>query len=152
RMNASAQHLENGVHDLGGDGGFGSLGFDWRVTPKINVQGDFEYYDKHVPEQAGISLLPAVNGVGPLTKAPDPQNNLHRPWNEYPARTENRQGRLDWNFADDWKFLAQGGQSVSHRNRGTVRIGSYNYHTGANGVVTVQPVTNDYQNTFYRTE
>src|SRR5206468_3115115 len=39
-----------------------------------------------------------------------------------------------------------------HRHRNTVRIGGYDPDTGAGGTVTVQPITNDYRNTFYRTE
>ena len=46
----------------------------------------------------------------------------------------------------------QGGQSDSHRHRNTVRIAGYDINTGAGGTVTVQPITNDYRNTFFRTE
>ena len=165
RINYSATRLQNGVRDTGGEGQFASMGVDWRLTPRLTVQGDVEYYDRYVPEQAGISLLPAVtpsggkctnplvqNCVVPLTPVPNPRNNLIDGWNEYSARTENYQGRADYFLSDDWKVLLQAGQSVSHRNRGTVRIGGYDIVTGANGTVTVQPITNDYQNTFYRGE
>src|SRR6266566_7197328 len=62
RINASATQLDNGVHSLGGDGEFASAGVDYRFD-RLTLQGDFEYYRKHVPEQAGISLLDPVNGV-----------------------------------------------------------------------------------------
>jgi iron complex outermembrane receptor protein len=165
RINYSATHLENGVRDLSGHGQFASAGLDWRATSRLTVQGDYEYYDRYVPEQAGISLLPAVqpsgakctdpatqNCVVPLTPVPNPRNNLIDGWNQYSAWTNTYQGRADYLLSDDWKVLLQGGQSVSRRNRGTVRIGGYDLNTGANGTVTVQPVTNDYQNTFYRGE
>ena len=152
RINASATHLENGVHDLGGHGEFASAGVDWRITPRLSLQGDIEYYSKHVPEQAGISLLPAVKGVVPITPVPNPRDNLIDGWNRFSAQTTNYQARADYILADDWKVLAQVGQSVSHRNRNTVRIGGYDVATGANGTVTVQPLTNDFQNTFYRSE
>jgi TonB-dependent siderophore receptor len=165
RMNYSATHLENGVHDLSGHGQFASAGLDWRATSRLTVQGDYEYYDRYVPEQAGISLLPAVQPSGakctnpavqdcvvPLTPVPNPRNNLIDGWNQYSAWTNTYQGRADYLLSDDWRVLVQAGQSVSRRNRGTVRIGGYDINTGANGIVTVQPITNDYQNTFYRGE
>ena len=162
RINASATHLENGVRDTGGDGDFASAGLDYRVSPQLTLQGDFEYYSRHVPEQAGISLLTAVNGpecpkpappcVLPVTQPPDPRNNLIDGWNDFSAQTKNYQGRADYQINEDWKVLAQAGQSESHRNRNTVRIAGYNLFTGANGTVTVQPITNDYRNTFYRSE
>jgi iron complex outermembrane receptor protein len=152
RINVSDTHLENGVHGTGGTGEFASIGLDWRVTQNLSLQGDFEYYAKHVPEQAGISLLPAVNGIVPITRVPDPRNNLVDGWNKFSAQTENYQVRADYNLSEDWRILVQGGQSLSHRNRYTVRIGGYNADTGANGSVTVQPLTNDFGNTFGRAE
>src|SRR5215471_2324936 len=165
RVNYSATHLENGVHDLSGHGQFASAGLDWRATSRLTVQGDYEYYDRSVPEQAGISLLPArqpsgapctnpavQNCVVPLTPVPNPRNNLIDGWNQYSAWTNTYQGRADYLLSDDWKVLVQAGQSVSRRQRGTVRIGGYDINTGANGTVTVQPITNDYLNTFFRSE
>jgi TonB-dependent siderophore receptor len=157
RVNASTTHLENGVHDMGGDSTFGSIGADWRVTSRLGLQGDVEYYDRHVPEQAGISLLPAGTqgappGVVRVTPVPDPRNLLSGRWNEYSPRTRNVQMRADYALTESWKLLAQVGESHSHRHRGTVRIAGYNADTGANGTVTVQPITNDYLNRFYRAE
>jgi iron complex outermembrane receptor protein len=152
RFNASATHLENGVHDLGGHGEFASVGLDYRATSRLTLQGDIEYYSRRVPEQAGISLLPAVNGVVPLTPVPNPRNLLSGTWDLYTPRTANAQGRIDYVLADGWKVFGQVGISESSRHRTTVRIGGYDINTGAGGVVTVQPVTNDYLNSFFRTE
>jgi iron complex outermembrane receptor protein len=152
RINGSMTHLENGVHGTGGTGNFGSVGLDYRVTPDLTLQGDVEYYSRHVPEQAGVSLLAPVNGVIPITGVPDPRNNLVDGWSLFSAQTTNYQARADYSIAEDWKLLVQGGQSVSHRNRYTVRIGGYDFYTGANGSVTVQPLTNDFRNTFGRVE
>ncbi len=152
RFNASATHFENGVHGLSGEGGFASLGVDWRASPRLTLQGDVEYYSRRVPEQAGIALLPAQNGVVPITRVPDPKNLLSGTWNEYTPRTANTQFRADYALTDGWKALAQAGYSESHRHRNTVRIRNYDIDSGAGGTVTVQPITNDYRNTFYRTE
>jgi iron complex outermembrane recepter protein len=104
------------------------------------------------PLTAGISLLPAVNGVVPITRVPDPRKVLSGPWNLYTPRTTNVQLRADYAFTDDWRMLVQGGRSESHRHRNTVRIRNYDFDTGAGGTVAVQPVTHDYKNTFYRAE
>jgi TonB-dependent siderophore receptor len=152
RLNASATHLENGVHDLGGEGYFASLGLDYRATSRLTLQGDLESYHRRVPEQAGISLLPAVNGVVPLTPVPNPRNLLSGRWDLYTPTTNNAQMRIDYVLSDGWKIFGQAGYSGSDRHRTTVRIGGYDINTGAGGVVSVQPVTNDYRNLFYRTE
>jgi len=152
RLNASATHYENGVHGLGGNGEFASLGLDLKATSRLTFQSDFEYYRRQVPEQAGISLKPAVNGVVPITPVPDPRNLLSGRWDLYTPETFNWQGRADYQISDDWKVFTQLGYSGSHRHRTTVRISGYDLNTGANGLVNVQPVTNEYRNTFFRTE
>ena len=152
RLNASLIHLENGVHDLHGEGQFASVGLDYRATSRLTLQGDLEYYHRHVPEQAGISLLPAVNGVVPLTPVPNPRNLLSGRWDLYTPTTNNAQMRIDYVLAEGWKIFGQAGYSGSNRHRTTVRIGGYDINTGEGGVVAVQPVTNDYRNLFYRAE
>ncbi len=152
RVNLSETHLENGVRHMGGHGDFESLGVDWRVTDRLSVQGDLENYSKRVPEQAGISLLPAVKGVIPITPVPNPRNLLSGTWGLYAPKTVNMQGRVDYIIADGWKALAEIGRSYAERSRFTVRIGGYDLVTGAGGVVTVQPVTNKYVNKFERAE
>jgi iron complex outermembrane receptor protein len=152
RVNLSDTHLENGVYGLGGHGDFASLGADWRATDRLGFQVDFEHYSKRVPEQAGVSLLAAVKGIVPITPVPEPRNLLSGTWAIYTPETTNYQGRADFAISDDWKMLAEVGRSNSDRSRFTVRIGKYNPITGAGGVVTVQPVANDYVNKFERLE
>ena len=152
RVNLSAAHLENGVRHTSGQGRFESIGFDYRASSRLSFQAEVEHYEKFVPEQAGISLLPAASGVVPITPVPNPRNLLSGSWNVYSPRTKNVQGRVDFVVTDGWKILVQAGESDAHRHRNTVRIGSYTISTGAGGVVTVQPLTNDYKNTFGRTE
>ena len=152
RIGASATHYENGVHGLGGKGKFFSVGSDLKVSRDLTVQADYEYYDRYVPEQAGILLPVAVKGVINTPRVPNPRNLLSGAWDMYTPRTQNLQFRGDYALSTDWKVLAQWGESDSHRHRDTVRIGSYDLATGANGVVTDQPITHDYRNTFYRAE
>jgi iron complex outermembrane receptor protein len=152
RVNLSATHLENGVRELSGHGDFESIGWDFKATDRLTFQGDFEHYTKAVPEQAGISLLPAVKGVVPITPVPDPKNLLSGTWALYTPETTNYQGRADFTISEGWKVFAEMGRSDSDRARDTVRIGKYDLLTGAGGVVTVQPVRNSYANTLERIE
>jgi iron complex outermembrane recepter protein len=147
RLNGSATQLENGVHSLGGDGEFASAGLDYRVD-RLTLQGDFEYYRKHVPEQAGVSLLDPVNGVIPVTPVPDPRNLLSGPWAIYTPETTNAQVRADYLVADNLKVVVETGRSYSDRSRFTTRIGGYDINTGAGGAVRVSTVTQNYRNTF----
>jgi iron complex outermembrane receptor protein len=152
RVNASVTRLQNGVRSLYGHGEFASAGVDWKVTPRLLLQGDFEYYAKDVPEQAGISLLAPVKGTVPITPVPRPRNLLSGRWASYTPSTKNAQLRADYSFLDAWKLLAEAGLSLANRSRFTTRIGNYDITTGAGGVVTVNSVTQDYKNTFGRVE
>src|SRR5229473_1470623 len=155
RANASVVRLENGIHNTTGDGEFASLGLDWKVAPRLIVQGDVEYYRKHVPEQAGISLLAATaatNFMVPITPVPDPRNLLSGKWAQVRADTKNIQLRADYRFLDDWKLVAEAGVSYSFRKRFTVRIGQYDLNTGDGGVVRVNWVDQNYRNAFGRVE
>ena len=111
RINGSATALQNGVRDLGGDGEFASAGIDYHLG-RLTLQGDFEYYRKHVPEQAGISLLDPVNGVIPITPVPDPRNLLSGTWAIYTPETTNAQVRADYLLLDNLKLVTEVGRSV----------------------------------------
>jgi iron complex outermembrane receptor protein len=152
RLNGSAAQLENGVRNLDGNGEFLSSGIDWRASDQLLLQGDFEYYRKHVPEQAGVSLLDPVNGVIPITPVPDPRNLLSGTWALYTPETTNAQLRADYALSDEWRLIAEAGRSYSDRSRFTVRIGGYNLNTGAGGQVRVSTVTQFYRNSFARLE
>jgi iron complex outermembrane receptor protein len=152
RLNASATRLENGIRSLYGHGEFASAGVDWKVTSRLVLQGDFEYYAKDVPEQAGVSLLAPVKGVVPITPVPLPRNLLSARWASYTPSTKNAQLRADYSFLDAWKILAEAGISLANRSRFSTRIGNYDINTGAGGTVAVNWVTQDYKNTFLRTE
>src|SRR5262249_27716955 len=103
-------------------------------------------------ENAGISLLPVVNGVVPITPVPNPRNLLTGTWNLYPPHTWNQQIRADYLINDNWKLLAETGRSDADRTRYTVRIGGYNIVTGAGGIATVQFAGQHYKNSFSRVE
>jgi iron complex outermembrane receptor protein len=166
RFNASGTHLENGVRDTGGNGHFASVGMDFKMTDRLTISGDYEYYMKHVIENAGVSLLATVKADGttckttdaaslchvPLTPVPNPRNLLTGTWNLYPPKTWNQQIRADFLITDDWKLLAETGRSDAERTRYTVRIGGYNIVTGAGGVPTVQFAGQHYKNSFSRLE
>ncbi len=152
RVNASATHYENGIRDTGGSGKFASIAADLRVSDRLTLQGDYEYYSRDVLDQAGISLLAPVKGVVPITPVPDPRNHLSGPWNEYLPHTQNQVLRADYVLTDSWKMLAEAGRSDSDRSRYTVRIGNYDIVTGANGVVNVNFTTQAYKNAFSRFE
>jgi iron complex outermembrane receptor protein len=152
RMNASAARLENGVRNTTGDGEFVSLGLDWKATSRLTLVGDFEYFAKHVPDQAGISLADAVDGKIPITKVPDPRNFLAGPWARGKADTENFQIRGDYAFSDGLKVLAEVGRSYAYKDRFTTRISGYDLDTGAGGLVRVTHARQNFLNTFERVE
>jgi iron complex outermembrane receptor protein len=155
RVNASDVHLENGIRDTGGHGKFYSVGADLRATERLTIQGDYEFYDKYVLEQAGVSLLAPVRGVVPITPVPNPRNFLGGPWMIYNPQTINKVVRADYVLTDSWKVLAETGRSDANRSRYTVRIGNYNIVTGAAnaaGNVNVNFTQQEYKNAFSRLE
>jgi iron complex outermembrane receptor protein len=157
RINGSAVYLQNGVRNMYGDGEFAGVGLDYKASDRLTLQGDFEYYRKHVPEQAGISLLLADrpgdrNGVVPITPVPDPRNLLSGRWAIYTPDTKNAQARADYLLTDDLKLVSEIGGSWASRSRYSVRIGSYDLVTGEGGVVSTNSVSQRYQNLFGRVE
>jgi iron complex outermembrane receptor protein len=143
--------LENGVRGTTGDGEFTSLGFDWKALPRLALQGDFEYYAKHVPEQGGVSLVSPTNGVVPITPVPDPRNLLSGRWAKLRADTKNVQLRADFVLLEGWRVLAEAGRSYAYRKRFTVRIRNYAIETGA-GSASISTVNQEYTNSFERLE
>ena len=152
RLNASVAQLENGIRGARGDGEFVSLGLDYRVTSHLTLVADIEYFAKHVPDQAGVSLANPVNGVIPITKVPNPRNFLSGPWAKGKADTLNLQVRGDYVFFDGLKVLVEVGRSYAYKNRFTTRISSYDLDTGAGGVVRVTRAKQNFLNTFERVE
>jgi iron complex outermembrane receptor protein len=152
RLNGSVAQLENGVRGTRGDGEFVSLGLDWKATSRLTLQGDVEYFAKHVPEQGGVNLANPVNGEIPITKVPDPRNLLSGPWAKLRADTKNFQVRADYVLLDGLKLLAEVGRSYAYRSRFTTRISGYDLDTGAGGIVRVNTVHQIYLNKFERVE
>ncbi|MBC5766744.1 TonB-dependent receptor [Ramlibacter albus] len=155
RVNASATHFENGIHDLGGSGYFVAFATDWRVSDRLNVELAGERIHRDVAEQVGIRLLPAVNGVVPITRVPDPQKNLWGPggnWDVYHPRADNLQARVDYKFSDDWRALVQVGRNEAERERGVGQVAQYNAVTGANGVLTFNHTRNSNHLNFGRSD
>jgi iron complex outermembrane receptor protein len=152
RVNASGVHYENGIHNSGGHGRFSGVGVDMRISDRLTLQGDYEYYDRVVIDQAGVSLLNPVNGRVPITPVPNPRNPLGGPWMVYTPETKNQVARADYVLNDHWKILVESGRSDSTRSRFTVRIGSYDIVTGAGGVVNVNNTSQQYKNAFSRFE
>jgi iron complex outermembrane recepter protein len=155
RVNASGIRVKNGVRDLEGEGAFASLGLDYRLTSRLTVQGDVEYYGRNTAEQPQIAFANAINGTVPVTRVPDPRANLLGPdgsWADYKPRSLNYQLRADYALDDAWAVLVQAGRSDTERNRHAVRIAGYNVASGANGSVIDQITTNGNVNTFYRIE
>jgi iron complex outermembrane recepter protein len=152
RLNGSLAQLENGVRNTRGDGEFVSLGLDWKATSRLTLQGDVEYFAKHVPEQAGINLLPVINDQIQITKVPNPRNLLSGTWAKLRADTKNFQVRGDYVLLDGLKILAEIGRSYAYRSRFTTRISEYDPDTGANGRVRINSVHQIYLNKFERVE
>ncbi|MFC5520642.1 TonB-dependent receptor [Polaromonas jejuensis] len=152
RANLSAAHLENGVRGAGGDSEFASIGADLKATSRLSFQLDLENYRRDVVEQGTVSLPAAVKGVIPIPQVPDPRNLLSGPWALYTPRTTNVQLRADYLLNDAWKVIGEIGRSNASRSRLTVRIGGYDVATGNNGIPTVNTVTQEYVNSFKRTE
>jgi iron complex outermembrane receptor protein len=152
RANVSGAHLENGVKGASGHGGLASLGADWRISDRLTLQGDIEYYRKDTILQAAVSILAPVHGVVPVPRVPNPRNLLSGTWATFAGDTTNLQTRADFAFSDNWKVIGEVGRSESNRARYVTRVGKYDPVTGAGGVVTVSIQDQSFVNKFARTE
>lgn len=155
RVNLSDTRIKSGVRDLSGNGKFGSVGWDWHATSRLTLQGDYEYYTRDASEQGSIALAPAVNGVVPLTRVPDPRNNLLGPggdWARYVPVSRNMQLRADYLLGDHWRLLLQAGKSDTTRARSGIRLFNYDLATGAGATIEDTVTTNANLNKFMRAE
>jgi iron complex outermembrane receptor protein len=130
RINASATHIETGSEGIAGRGEFFSFAGDWKVTRKLTLTMDYENYNKKVAEQGGIVPPTAVNNVIAIPAPPDPRKSLSGSWDIYNPHTTNFVLHGDYQFSDDWSFIAETGKSSSSRTRTQIRITLNNVLTG----------------------
>jgi len=164
RFVGQAAHLETGVRDANGEGGFGAIALDWQATKDLAFKLDYENIFKNVVEQAQIQVVKgSYNAAGVLTPAvkpssvPNPGTLLSAPWAIYSPRTQNFTFRGDYKLTNDWKVLAEYGISESVRlNRYTDQIsfsGTGLSPTTGKGKDGWSVIENQrYINRFYRTE
>lgn len=118
RLNAAGGTLGSYLDGVGnGHRRFGALAFDWRVNSRLVVKADLESDQRHVTEQVGVMLPPAVNGVITLPHAVDPKRLVGPDLAGFDARTNNAQLRADFALDDDWALTLEGGRSSTARDR-----------------------------------
>ncbi|MDE2366356.1 MAG: TonB-dependent siderophore receptor [Betaproteobacteria bacterium] len=130
RINLLAGREDIGIQNFSGYRALSSGAFDWRVTDKLSLKFDVEYYRKEVSEQAAIQVPAAVNGVITLPRVPDAHLNLAGEWQKYTAEANNLLLRADYAINDDWGALFEIGKARTTRDRNFSQFQNFNLATG----------------------
>ncbi|WP_082448670.1 TonB-dependent siderophore receptor [Xylophilus sp. Leaf220] len=152
RINAVTGREDSGIRNFSGDRQLLSGAFDWKVSSRLNLRLDAEYYRKDVSEQAGITLPAAVAGRITLPRLPDNRTNLAGEWQRYKADAANLLARADFALTDDWSAIVELGRARNHRDRRFSQFGLANPVTGAGTLTVSQQDGQSYQNDNLRTE
>ncbi|MEO5655039.1 MAG: TonB-dependent siderophore receptor, partial [Nitrosospira sp.] len=130
RINLLAGREDIGIHNFSGYRALTSGAFDWRVTDKLSLKFDVEYYRKEVSEQAAIQAPAAINGVITLPPVPNARRNLAGEWQKYDANATNLLLRADYAISDNWGLLFEIGKAQTRRDRNFSQFQNYNLATG----------------------
>jgi iron complex outermembrane recepter protein len=149
RINAGTSLLETGVRRTSGKRSFITGAFDWKPADSLQILLDAEYIYKSITEPTELSLT-AVNGVIIIPPLQSARKNLGGDWMQARGWERNLLGRVNYDFARNWRLSAAIGQSYLTRDRAYSSFGGYDLVTG-NGTETVAQTTgNDYTNNIYR--
>jgi iron complex outermembrane receptor protein len=131
RINAAGGALGSPYDRVDGSRRFLSAAFDWRLTNRLTVRADLEYYRKKITEQAGIALPAAAGGRIALPGIPDPKKLIAPEGAVFDATGTNVLVRADYALADDWALTVEAGHSEADRDRRLAIFQNYSNATGA---------------------
>lgn len=149
RINAGTSLLETGVRRTSGNRSFVTAAFDWKPADNLQILLDGEYIYKTIAEPTEFSLT-AVNGVITPPPLQSARKNLGAAWMQGRGWETNLLGRVNYDFAPNWRMSAAIGQSYLTRDRAYSSFGGYNLATGKGIVTIAQTSGNDYTNNVYR--
>ncbi|MGR4871478.1 TonB-dependent siderophore receptor [Variovorax sp. LARHSF232] len=152
RINAVAGKEDIGIDNYAGNRQLLSAALDYKVSPRVNLRLDAEYYKKNVSEQAAIAVPAAVRGVITLPGVPDNKQNLAGEWQRYDADATNLLARADVAISDNWLALFEVGKASNDRDRRFSQFENYNLATGAGRLRISQQDGQAFENTNVRTE
>lgn len=152
RINAVAGKEDIGIDNYAGNRNLLSAALDYKVSQRVNLRLDAEYYKKNVSEQAAIAVPAAVNGVITLPGVPDNRQNLAGEWQRYDADATNLLARADVAISDNWLALFEVGKASNDRDRRFSQFENYNLLTGAGRLRISQQDGQTFENTNVRTE
>ncbi|TXL68538.1 TonB-dependent siderophore receptor [Zeimonas arvi] len=153
RVNLADSRQREGIHGFEGSRSFASAALDWRVTDRWLLKADLEHVRQDSVEQASVRLLPAVDGVVPIPRLPNPTKLLTADWARYEANATNLLLRSDYSLSDNWIWTVEVGSAETERpRRNFTDIRNYDLVTGAGQAFTFVQCCQDYDNRMLRTE
>jgi iron complex outermembrane receptor protein len=131
RVNAAGGRLRNATEGVTGDRQFGSIALDWRANEDLTFRFDGEDIRKDIVENAGVGLLPAVNGKIAIPPVQDQTKLLSGTWSHYDAAAQNYLFRADYAINDAWAATVEVGRAETKRKRRSFgQLQNYNIDTG----------------------
>lgn len=152
RVNAATQSIHAPIDDAHGNRHMASLAADWKVSDSVLLKYDYEHVEQDLPEQAGITPLPAIKGQVTLPKLPDPGQLLSSSQHNTRARADTHLLRADFALSENWAGMVSIGRSTTERDRWAWIFRNYSLVTGKGQLQASQQNGQRYQNTNGRAE
>lgn len=153
RVNAAANHVEEGIDGVDGERRFASVALDFQPNRDWTVKFDAEVIHQDTVEQASVRVPSAVAGVVTLPRLPDPKRLLTGPWARYVADAHNVVLRSDYAVSDRWILTLEAGRAETERpKRYFTQIEDYDVVSGEGTARTFVQCCQDYTNTYGRAE
>lgn len=138
RINAMGEEFKSYIDNVDGPRRLFSLFADWRVTPGLTLEFDYEYFRDRRPSP-GLALwsfesLEAARAILPLIQ---PNMSTAQPWFPEDRDYQNVSARAEYRFSSEWKgtlALMQSTANIPYRGldpsnvqaNGDYTLGSYN--------------------------
>lgn len=153
RANVLGGKVSNSIDGARGDRRLASIALDWDASADLSLRFDYEDMYKKIPEQGGIALLSAVNGVIALPRLPDPKRLLSGSWAINAAGSKNTLLRADYTLSPNWAATVELGRAQTDRDeRNFGQLINYNLSTGAGKLSTSLTRGQKYRNENSRVE
>ena len=105
RVNLGYRDGEQAVARYGWEQKVASVAFDWRATPNLVFNFNYDYIENQNPELPPFYFIPDPSLAVP--GAPDTKRSAALSWDNFKVHSNNTYLRGDWTFAPNWSLTAQ---------------------------------------------
>jgi iron complex outermembrane receptor protein len=124
RINAVGEDIQTFLDTVSGERRFVSTAFDWRVSPQLLLEADFEHQEKaiHSARPPGSSAFATIAAGQAFFPRLDVDTRPTQPWAYEPNEQDYFSGRATYAFNDAWRLKLSGQRSALSRDQRSTGI------------------------------